>query len=276
VVKEERMLVDFHYHFADDKNALKELLADMDHSGVEWTLLMGGPPDAYWEYKRCRFAANERVLEAVKAHKDRLLGNVYIDPRDSDALGTLERYLQEDFRAVKMFPPVGFFPDEERFSPLYERIAAAGLPILVHTGQTNIKILSDDPKVRKATDSRYAHPMHLDKLSRLYPEIPFVMAHSGYPHFVEAWSVAHANTNVYLDISGSGPWTDGIPLVYNAIGGQNCIPIDFARVVWGSDNCLPQGEHIARMATYMRQMGAGSEQRELIFGDTARKLLKIA
>ena len=112
-------------------------------------------------------------------------------------------------------------------------------------------------------------------LARLFPRIPWVFAHSGYPHFLEAWSVAHANTNVYLDISGSGPWTDGIPLVYAAIGGPSSIPIDFARVLWGSDNCLPQAQHISRMSTYMRQMGAGSEARKLIFGENARKLLKL-
>jgi predicted TIM-barrel fold metal-dependent hydrolase len=87
--------------------------------------------------------------------------------------------------------------------------------------------------------------------------------------------VAHANQNIYLDISGSGPWTDGIPLVYNALGGQSFIPIDFNRVVWGSDNCLPQAEHIARLSTYMRQIGAGSAQRKLIFGDNAARLLKL-
>jgi len=50
----------------------------------------------------------------------------------------------------------------------------------------------------------------------------------------------HANTNVYLDISGSGPWTDGIPLVYAAIGGQSCIPIDFARVLWAATTACPR------------------------------------
>jgi predicted TIM-barrel fold metal-dependent hydrolase len=269
------MLIDFHYHCADTPSAVDELLADMDHSGVEWTLLMGGPSDLYWEYKQCGFASNEKVAQAVKEHADRLLGNVYIDPREGDALQTLKRYLDQGFRAVKLFPPVGFFPDEERFHPLYEEIERRGVPVLVHTGQTNVKLVSSDPKVRRATDSRFAHPMNLDRLSRLFPGIPLVLAHMGYPHFAEAWSVAHANSNVYLDISGSGPWTDGIPLVYNALGGQNYIPVDFARVVWGSDNCLPQAEHIARMSTYMRQMGAGGEQRRLIFGDNARKLLKL-
>jgi predicted TIM-barrel fold metal-dependent hydrolase len=88
-------------------------------------------------------------------------------------------------------------------------------------------------------------------------------------------SVAHANENVYLDISGSGPWTDGIPLVFNALGGHHYIPIDYKRVVWGSDNCLPQAEHMARMANYLRLMGAGSEERKLVFGETARRILKI-
>jgi predicted TIM-barrel fold metal-dependent hydrolase len=269
------MLIDFHSHLADAESAVDDILTDMDQSGVDWTLLIGGPAGCYWEYKQCGFSSNERVAKAVKEHPDRLLGNVYIDPREPDAMDTLKRLLDQGFRAVKLFPPVGFDPSLERFYPLYEEIERRGVPLLVHTGQTNIKILSKDPKVRRATDSRFAHPMNFDQLARLFPHIPFVFAHSGYPHFIEAWSVAHANINVYLDISGSGPWTDGIPLVYNAIGGQNCIPIDFTRVIWGSDNCLPQEEHIARMSTYLRQMGAGGEQRKLIFGETARKLLKL-
>jgi predicted TIM-barrel fold metal-dependent hydrolase len=53
------------------------------------------------------------------------------------------------------------------------------------------------------------------------------------------------------------------------------VPIDFARVLWGSDNCLPQAEHRARMETYLRQVGAGSNERALVFGNNAAKLLGI-
>jgi predicted TIM-barrel fold metal-dependent hydrolase len=269
------MLLDFHYHCADSPRAVDDLLVDMDASGVERTLLMGGPEDAFWDYKQCGFAPNARVAEAVKAHADRLLGNVYLDPRDADCRGTLRRYLDLGFRAVKLFPPAGFDPGDERFFDLYADIEAAGVPVLAHTGQTNIRILPKRPGERAATDSRCGHPMNFDRISRLFPKVTWVLAHMGYPHYVEAWSVAHANPNVFLDIAGSGPWTDGIPLVYNAVGGQNFIPIDFARVLWGSDNCLPQAEHMARMETYLRQIGAGSKDRALVFGENARKLLKI-
>jgi len=269
------MIIDFHYHCADAPDAVDALLRDMDRSGVEKTLLMGLTGSAYWDYRKCRFADNETVRNAVQSHPDRLVGNVYLDPREPEARDTFERFMDSGFRAVKLFPPAGFDPGDERFFPLYEAVERRGVPVLSHCGQTNVRLLPIDGRGRAATDSRCGHPMNFDRLSRLFPGIPWVLAHMGYPWFVDAWSVAHANQNVYLDISGSGPWIDGIPLVYNALGGQHFLPIDFRRVVWGSDNCLPQAEHIARMATYMRQIGAGSSERELIFGENAKRLLKL-
>jgi uncharacterized protein len=269
------MKIDFHYHYADVNSFVDELLLDMDQSGVNITNLMGGPEEAFWEYKNCRFASNEKVLAAVKAHPDRLVGNVYLDPRQPDAIDIFQRYLDAGFRCVKMFPPVGFSPDDEKYFPLYEKIEASGVPLLFHAGQTNIKVISQEPGVRKATNSKYSHPLNFDMISRLFPRMPIVLAHMGYPHYIDAWSVAHANTNIYLDISGSGPWTEGIPIVFNAMGGHSFIPLDFNRVIWGSDNCLTQAEHISRSDVYLRQMGAKSADRKNIFGATAQKLLGL-
>jgi len=269
------MTIDFHYHYADVDGFTEGLLKEMDDAGVEITLLMGGPEDAFWEFKNCSFASNERVLKAVRDHPDRLIGNVYLDPRWPDAIDTFKKYMDEGFKCVKMFPPVGFMPDDERYFPLYEKIEEAGVPILFHSGQTNIKIISKEPGVRKATNSRYANPMNFDMIARLFPKMPIVLAHMGYPYYVEAWSVAHANSNIYLDIAGSGPWTEGIPIVFNALGGHQFIPVDFKRVIWGSDNCLTQAEHMARSKVYLRQMGCSSSDRKLVFGETSRKLLNL-
>ena len=174
-----------------------------------------------------------------------------------------------------MFPPVGFWPDDERFFPLYEKIEAARVPVLFHAGQTNIKVIPKDPGVRKATNSKYSHPINFDMISRLFSKIPIILAHMGYPHFIEARSVAHANENIFLDISGSGPWIECIPISFLASGGHHFIPMDFKRVIWGSDNCLTQSEHIARSDVYLRQMGASSSDKVQIFGGTAMKLLGL-
>jgi hypothetical protein len=269
------MLIDFHYHLAAAPNAEGELIADMDRSGVDVTNLFGGPVDAFWEYRNCSFAENSAVLAAVRRHPGRLVGSVFLDPRERDAVDTFERYADLGFRGVKMFPASGYYPDDERFFPLYEKIEAAGLPLLFHAGQTNIKAVGADPAMRRATSSKYGLPINFDGLARLFPKMTIVLAHMGYPHFIEAWSMAHANPNVYLDISGSGPWTEAVPVFFNAVGGHGFIPIDFKRVLLGTDNCLAQSEHRARSDVYMRQMGAKSEDRQLIFGETAKKLLKL-
>ena len=269
------MKIDFHYHLADSPGSLDELLRDMEKAEVEVTNLMGGPSDAFWEYKNCGFASNEEVLKAVGKYPGRLTGNVYIDPRDKDAADTLDRYMEAGFRCVKMFPPVGFYPDDERYFPLYEKIEEYDVPLLFHAGQTNIKVNAGEGGVRRATNSKCSHPMNFDMISRLFPQMKIVLAHMGYPNYIEALSVAHANANVYLDISGSGPWTEGFPVVYTALGGRSFIPIDFSRVLWGSDNCLTQGEHISRSDVYLRQTGCASADRKAVFGETARKLLKL-
>jgi len=269
------MRIDFHHHYADVDGFPEQLLQEMDDAGVEFTLLMGGPEDAFWDYKNCRFASNEKVLKAVRDHPDRLIGNVYLDPRCTDAIDIFIKYRDEGFKCVKMFPPVGFMPDDERFFPLYEKIEEAGVPILFHAGQTNIRIISKEPGVRRATNSKYSHPLNFDMIARLFPKMPIVLAHMGYPHYVDAWSVAHANSNIYLDIAGSGPWTEGIPIVFNAVGGRQFIPVDFKRVLWGTDNCLVQSEHMARSDVYLRQMGCPASEREMVFGETAKKLLSL-
>ena len=267
------MIIDFHRHYADSDNYIENLLKEMDEAHVDYTLLTSSRDEGFWEYKKCGYKRNEDTLEAVKRYPDRIIGNVYIDPRKPDAIETFERFMDKGFKCVKMFPPEGYYPDEERFFPLYEKIEEYEVPILFHTGLTNVAYMPST--VRRATSSKYSNPMYIDLLTRMFPKINFVFAHMGYPHFSEAWSIAHVNNNVYLDIAGSGPWTEGAPVAYNALGGQSYIPIDFSRVIWGSDNCLPQVESMARASTYIRLMGCHSAERKCVFGETAAKLLKL-
>ena len=88
-------------------------------------------------------------------------------------------------------------------------------------------------------------------------------------------AVPHTPRERNSTATGTGPWTDGIHTIRNDVGGQSWIPIDLARVLRGSDNCLPQTERIARMSAYVRLTGADGDRRRLIFGETARKLLKL-
>lgn len=272
------MVVDAHIHYFDTPGFAENLVREMDGAGVDWSMLMPTLEDSTWEYMHLTFkdVTNPFVLAACRAFPDRLAGGIRLVPTEPGAIAELRRFADTGlFRFVKLFPPQGFWPDDERILPFYEACAEYGLPVLFHMGQTNGEFTEEQKRKRRHLNSVYANPVHIDAIAGMFPEMSFIMAHSGYPYYVEAWAVAAAHPNVYFDISGSGPWTEGIPVVYNALGGAAFIPLDFSRVLWGSDNCLPQKESIARGVMYVRQMGAGKKQREGIFGENARRLFRL-
>jgi predicted TIM-barrel fold metal-dependent hydrolase len=273
------MLVDAHIHYFDTPDFTGQLVRDMDGAGVAWSMLMPTLEDSTWEYMNLTFkdVTNPFVLAACRKFPDRLAGGIRLVPTDPDAIPELRKYAETGFfRFVKLFPPQGFRADDERILPFYEVCAEYRLPVLYHMGQTNGEFTEEQKRKRRHLNSATANPMHVDWVARMFPELSFILAHNGYPYFLEAWSVAYANPNVFLDMSGSGPWTEGIPVVYRAMGGSAFIPIDFDRVLWGSDNCLPQKESIARTVMALRQMGAGKGERAKVLGETARRLFRLA
>jgi len=273
------MIVDAHIHYFDTPDFAENLIREMDGAGVDRSMLMPTLEDSIWEYVGLTFkdVTNPFVLAACRKFSDRLAGGIRLVPTESNAIRELRAYADTGyFRFVKLFPPQGFWADDERILPFYEVCAEYRLPVLFHMGQTNGEYTEELKRKRRHLDSVFANPMNVDYVAKMFPECDFIIAHNGYPYFIESWSVAYANPNVYLDISGSGPWTEGIPIVYNALGAGAFIPVDFDRVLWGSDNCLPQKESISRAVIYMRQMGAGKKQRENIFGETARRLFGLS
>jgi len=218
-----------------------------------------------------RVGSNEEVARFVAKHPGRLVGAVYIDPRKPDAADTVRRYAGMGFKSVKMFPPTGFFPDDEAYFPVYEVIAELGLPVLVHTGLTGL--VYANPQGRRNTSSFYADPMRLDTVAKAFPEMNIMLAHMGFPYHAEAWSVAMVNRNVYLDFAGGGAWLAGAPILYNAL--NRFIPIDWNRVIWGSDNCAPQDESIKFAKKTFSEMGCEEKFFDNIFGGTALSLIKL-
>jgi len=272
------MVVDAHIHYFDTPEFAEKLVREMDEAGVDWSMLMPTLEDSTWEYMHLTFkdVTNPFVLAACRKFPDRLAGGIRLVPTELGAVTELRRFADTGFfRFVKLFPPQGFWVDDERILPFYEVCAEYGLPVLVHMGQTNGEYTEEQKRRRMHLNSVFANPMNIDYVAGMFPELSFIIAHNGYPYYLEAWAVAFARSNVSLDISGSGPWTEGIPVVYNGLGGGAFIPMDFSRVLWGSDNCLPQKESIARAVISLRQMGAGKKQREGVFGENARRLFRL-
>ena len=117
-------------------------------------------------------------------------GNVH--PDDPAMMKAFDSMLHEsNLKGMKLVPCMQFYRlNDKRLFPAYERAAAQGVPVILHTG--------GDPIPGRET---YGHPRDVDDVSSAFPELRIVMAHLGAPFFEETRQVLAKHENVYTDLS---------------------------------------------------------------------------
>ena len=106
-------------------------------------------------------------------------------------------------KGFKFHPSLqGFEPNDRRFYPIYQAIAAAGVPALFHTGQTGLGSALPGGYGIKL---RYSDPMLLDDVAADFPELTIVMAHPAVPWVDAQIAIASHKANCYIDLSGWSP-----------------------------------------------------------------------
>lgn len=183
---DEKRIIDFHVHMGKsskgDSYTVDDLLASMDKFGIErsgLSILNGvetGP-------------LNDRVMEAVRLHPDRITGFAYINPRDPHAIDEVNRCLSvEGMRGVKFHSwKHGYFPDNNSaLDGIIDAIEPYGVPILTHTGTPPLSL-----------------PQQWAMVAERHPNVKFVFAHIGYLDYgYGCVECAKKLPNVYVDTAG--------------------------------------------------------------------------
>lgn len=227
------MIIDAHRHLFQGEGELAFLLQDMDAHEIEHTVLL--PVPTVIEFLGKRMHGNDEVFEAARQHSDRLSAAFFLDPREPSAMEDLERFADRGAVAVKMWAPIGYYPDVEAYYPLYAEIEKRRLPILYHTGFTNAPCHAGP---RAATNSKYAMVIELDGLIRAFPGIDWIYAHAGNPDFMTGIHHAATHPNVYLNINGMADesgWDARFFRWYEVMQGA-CAPMPWQKLIWGTDN----------------------------------------
>lgn len=118
---------------------------------------------------------------------------------------------------------------------------------------------------------RLLDPKVFDELAKNRRDVTFVLAHSCWPHLLDAYVIAKANPNVYLDLSYFGKVADNTYLLH-----------DFCRlltklerkVLFGTD--FPEVDVTAYTSLWERCLHQlPEEKRERIFSDNAREVFHL-
>ncbi len=146
----------------------------------------------------------EDLIEGAVRNNDVLIPFGSVDPWSASPAGRVRQLVGDcGVKGFKFHPSLqGFEPNDRRLYPVYEAIAAAGVPALFHTGQTG---LGSGLPGGHGIKLRYSDPMLLDDVAADFPELTIVMAHPAVPWVDAQIAIASHKANCYLDLSGWSP-----------------------------------------------------------------------
>jgi predicted TIM-barrel fold metal-dependent hydrolase len=263
------MLVDIHCHCPADEAGLDELRRGLGEGHVDHTTLLasdiGVPFSERFPFMSRFCQTNEDTERAWQAlqHSERVHPFAYVDPRQPDAATVVRHWVRErGFRGVKLYPPIGFYPDAPEAMAFYEAINDLRVPMLIHMGR-----VAPHPSLR----SKYCQPVYLEGPCMAAPDCAIICGHFGNPWAYEAWCIGWSFPNLYLDLTTSGMLHKDL-----VAAGCNHEYLGAHRFLFGTDGpevgrWQEAGSHREEMAG----LGMTPAQLDEVFGLSAARILGV-
>jgi uncharacterized protein len=208
---------------------------------------------------------NETVATACADYPDVFTGLGSVDPRKGDAaVAEVARIAGLGLRGVKFHPSLqAFFPDDERYWPVFAACERHGLLALFHTGTSGIGAGQPGGQGIRID---YAHPLRLDSVAAAHPGLTVVAAHFGWPWHMDLIAMALHKTNVYIDISGWSPRRIPAEVIRELRGRLR------GQFVWGSDYPFITPE---RCLSELAELGLDDDVVEQVLVGNASRILGL-
>ena len=239
------MICDAHVHIGRKDGislSVEDLLAAMDKHHVDKACVCPGDAEIAVYNRR----GNRSLLRIQREHPDRLFCFAAVNPwYGKKAVRELERALGEGLCGLKLNSSLqGFLLCSSLVDPVIECAQEFQAPVYCHTG-TPI----------------HSTPFQLAELARRFPDVDFIMGHSGYADFwYDAVPAAVSASNVCLETS----------YIIDAVLTDALDKIGPDRIVFGSD--MPVGHQQLELDKVIGLFGA--ETRSKILGENMVRLLK--
>ncbi|TNJ66966.1 amidohydrolase [Paenibacillus hemerocallicola] len=220
-------------------------------------------------------ANNDDLASKISANPDRFTGFAHHSIEAPNAREELERAVDVlGLRGYKLFGPMVQIPFHDRsLKPVWEFLAERQLPVLIHFG-----LLGHTGGIVQHLN---INPLSIFNVASEYPTIPFLIPHFGAGYFQELLHLCWGCPNIYVDTSGSNQWVRWTlyELTLEQLFRKTYELIGPERIVFGTDsNGFPRGfinRYLQDQVRIARELRFREEEIEGIFGNNARKLLKL-
>ena len=192
-------IIDAHIHFSDIKS-FKEV---SERSKVNYSLEGFNEEFADYIAIGMGLTENKEVFPDSTAKNPMTLdldtnpSNLYtslgFNPNSPLNIDAFEEEIKKNVKGLKIY--AGYYHyhvHDDIYKPILDLARKYDWPVTIHSGDT----FSHKGLLK------YAHPLEVDELAVLNPDVNFIIAHFGDPWIMTAAEVASKNKNVYIDLSG--------------------------------------------------------------------------
>lgn len=238
------MKIDVHNHIGYDPayeitRKPVELVSEMDKADVDKCLIypFTSNPDI--------LSQNKIIKSAMDKYPDKFIGFFTMNPRYDNFVDLMYNYKDQGFTGIVTDPRFGVDHIAKRFHEMMECALILDFPVWLH---------SDDK------DTMRVYISSLETMLRKYSPIKFILSSMYY----DSTGIATRHGNVYLDTATamSGSMTASVSQ-----------PVGTHRILMGSNT--PDGLLIREIQKIESAPELSEFQRTLIFGENAKRLLKL-
>ena len=261
------MIIDALTHLHPNPNSIGDqhdlspefLIKNLDESPVDMALVTAIDGDEPYRIP------TSFVVDCCRKYPDKLIGFASVNPLiNPNAVSEFERYITQDgMRGLKLHPRHQHLAaDDSRIIPLVEKAAELGVPVAICSTQWKHAPLRDQL------------PHTIDTLCKAVPHATIIIVHGGGFHFMDAFVVAVANENVFLETSTTMKYFENTPFEDQYL--FTLKQIGAHRILYGSDHPEdPAAQCYERTLNILTRHGFSSEEQELIFGRNIQGLVGL-
>ncbi len=240
----------------------------------------------------------EDVRKLYTKFPDAVIPFIAVDPRRKGIFELVKKYIEvHGFRGIKIYPRLGFYPNDKALKPIYEYAQNNKIPVLSHCSRGGVytKRIEDSMlnhptrgRVQKMKAKDFSHyftePRNYVEILTEFPNLKLCLAHFGgnseWDSYLEQpWDPDHPNkkytswvpeivdmmkehTNLYTDISYTAFHSDRyFPLMSIFLDDEKIKD----RILFGSDYYMVEREKVSEREVSLKvRYALGEEKFELI------------
>ena len=140
---------------------------------------------------------NEELAQLVEAvDSPKLIPWCFVDPLEPEPEKQAEYWVrQRGMRGIKMYPAMGWYPNDPRALPVYQFAQEMDIPVLLHMGRC-----APHPGLR----SKYGRPIYLEEVGLACPRLKLIIGHFANMWRYEALNISAGFPNFVFDLTSSG------------------------------------------------------------------------